>query len=143
MPQARCHPPLEGEGRRAASEARCEPGWGEFNFLVARSPHPDASLSLSVDPPPPGEGEERPTVWLLLSETSSALPRLLIHIDFHRAREDRAPGPQIGLHPRIAGHALAIELHEFGGVVFDLLHEASGVVDVLQQAHAPAAERLV
>jgi hypothetical protein len=45
---ARCpsYPPLEGEGRIAACEARCEPGWGDFStaaLFVVRDCHPTPS----------------------------------------------------------------------------------------------------
>src|SRR5262249_49190812 len=74
--------------------------------------------------------------------TKPRLAGLLVNVDFDRARDERAPGLQVGLHPRVAGDALAIELEEFGGVVFDLVHEAGRVVHVLQQADPPPAERL-
>src|SRR5882757_4986036 len=60
----RClHPPLEGEGRLALSEAKCETGWGDSltpdtAHRERPSPHPAARFTR-VDPPPPGEGEEK------------------------------------------------------------------------------------
>jgi PQQ-dependent catabolism-associated beta-propeller protein len=61
------HPPLEGEGRRVSSSARCVPGWGDrvpvasVRVLSPQStpPRPPA-LRLAVDPPPPGEGGSQP-----------------------------------------------------------------------------------
>jgi hypothetical protein len=52
------YPPLEGEGRIAACEARCEPGWGDLSTaalfgMIDLHPTPP----LRVDPPPPGEGK--------------------------------------------------------------------------------------
>src|SRR4029079_15219168 len=42
----RLHPPLKGEGRRAAREARCETGWGE----LCRKSHPTPLASLATLP---------------------------------------------------------------------------------------------
>src|SRR5262249_20611830 len=55
---------------------------------------------------------------------------LLVDVDLDRAGQQRAPRLQIGLHPWIAGHALPVKLDEFVGVVFDLVHEPGGVVDI-------------
>jgi hypothetical protein len=57
------HPPLEGEGRFACSEAECEPGWGDLSTRadperIDRHPTPYRILlrTIRYDPPPPGEG---------------------------------------------------------------------------------------
>ncbi len=66
------HPPLEGEGRLALSEARCETGWGDGlstrSQFETRDRHPTPPLpgrrfasSRRVDPPPPGEGKNAAT----------------------------------------------------------------------------------
>ena len=53
--RSRFHPPLEGEGRQARSEATCEPGWGDSGRKI----HPTPPLAFArVDPPPPGEGDK-------------------------------------------------------------------------------------
>jgi hypothetical protein len=82
------HPPLEGEGRRAASQARCEPGWGDARVQQLH-PTPlrlaDASRS---DPPPPGESE-------IVPRLQSAVARVLPAIEATIAR--LAAGPH---HPR-------------------------------------------
>jgi hypothetical protein len=54
------HPPLEGEGRRASREARCETGWGELS-LRGISPHPDRFRSRSSDRPSPIASRMFPT----------------------------------------------------------------------------------
>src|SRR5262249_35909823 len=53
-----------------------------------------------------------------LMRATHPLPRLLIHIDFDRALEQRAPGREPSLNPGIADDALAIELHLLRGFVF-------------------------
>ncbi len=53
------HPPLEGEGRLAESEANREAGWGDLSSGtgVRREITPPRSpASRAIDPPPPGEG---------------------------------------------------------------------------------------
>src|SRR5262249_61700920 len=72
--------------------------------------------------------------------TKPRLAGLLVDVDFDRSRHERAPGLQIGLHPRVAGDALAVELEKFGGVVLDLVHEAGRIGDGLQQAGPPPAD---
>src|ERR1700752_2879240 len=59
------YPPLEGEGRLAWSEAKCETGWGDSLHCGHRSrgeaftpPRPEFS-SIPAHPPPPGEGKKR------------------------------------------------------------------------------------
>jgi hypothetical protein len=71
------------------------------------------------------------------------LARFLINVNLDRAGEQRPPGLQIGLHPRIAGHPLAVDLEELVGLVLDLLDEAGRVVNILQQTYPLAAERLL
>src|SRR5262249_4190251 len=56
---------------------------------------------------------------------------LLIDIDFDRAGKERAPRLHRGLHARIAGDALAVDLNQLMGFIFDLVNEAGGIVDVL------------
>src|ERR671937_459130 len=65
---------------------------------------------------------------------------LLIDIELDCPAEHRTPSLQIGLHPRIAGELVAVELDRLVGLVFDLLHDPPRVVHVLQQANALAAE---
>src|SRR5262249_4270273 len=66
---------------------------------------------------------------------------LLVDVDIDRSAQHRAPGLQIGLHPRVACHLLPVQLERLMGFVLDLLHDALGIVHVLQEAHALAAER--
>src|SRR5215468_1493985 len=68
---------------------------------------------------------------------------LLIDIDFDRAGKQRAPRLHRGLHARVAGDALAVELDQLMGFIFDLVNEAGGIVDVLHKPHAARAKRLV
>jgi hypothetical protein len=89
---------LEGEGRRAASQARCEPGWGDAS---AQQVHPtplrlaDASRS---DPPPPGEGKEGSAPESeenIVPRLQSAVARVLPAIEATIARLSAGPH-----HPR-------------------------------------------
>src|SRR5262249_14381030 len=68
---------------------------------------------------------------------------LLVDVDFDRTGKEGAPGLQIGLHTRVARHALAVAFDNLVGFVFDFLNEPRRIVDVLQQAYVPTAERLV
>ncbi len=72
---------LEGEGRRAASQARCEPGWGDAGVQqVHPTPLRLADASRS-DPPPPGEGDES-----IVPRLQSAVARVLPAIEATIAR---------------------------------------------------------
>jgi hypothetical protein len=60
--RAHSYPPLEGEGRIASREARCDTGWGDSRS-IERVPelrdHPTPShisLSLNVSRPSPSRG---------------------------------------------------------------------------------------
>ena len=115
------HPPLEGEGRRAASQARCEPGWDDAGVQQLR-PTPlglaDASRS---DPPPsepaPGRAQARPG-WegvsthiadadpaLIVPRLQSAVARVLPAIEATIAR--LASGPQRPREMEQAGRTLS------------------------------------
>ena len=62
---ARCHPPLEGEGKGRPFAAEGSPGWGDGEaagdggavYVEALSPPPGPLTR--ADLPPPGGGEER------------------------------------------------------------------------------------
>jgi len=93
------HPPLEGEGRQAASEARCEPGWGG---APSQEDHPTplrlAHASRS-DPPPPGEGKDEQAAVLaapadLGAQLQSAVARVLPAIEAIIARLATGAGPR-------------------------------------------------
>src|SRR5262249_6840628 len=49
---------------------------------------------------------------------------LLIDIDFDRAGKQRAPRLHRGLHARVAGDALAVDLDQLMGFILDLVNEA-------------------
>src|SRR5262245_53189689 len=68
---------------------------------------------------------------------------LLIDVDFDGSAKHCPPGLEIGLDPGVAGETLAVELERLVGLVFDFVHEARWVVDVLEEAKALAAEHLV
>jgi hypothetical protein len=60
------YPPLEGEGRFAWSEAKCETGWGDLSTRAPRqwrdchpTPYRTALRAMRYDPPPPGEGKRK------------------------------------------------------------------------------------
>jgi len=64
-------------------------------------------------------------------------------VDLDRAGQKRTPGLQIGLHPRVAGDPLPVELKDFVSLILDLVDEAAGIIHVLQKPHPAPAERLI
>src|SRR5690242_10328614 len=70
------HPPLEGEGRCAWSEAECAAGRGESlsaETLPEWRDHPTPLALRAIDPPPPGEGKKDCPQLFALAESSIAL----------------------------------------------------------------------
>src|SRR5208337_1192597 len=67
-------------------------------------------------------------------------PRFPVDVDLHRTGQQRTPGLQIGLHPRIAGDPLAIDLDNLVGVVFNFVNEPCRIIHILQESAPPPAE---
>ena len=124
------HPPLEGEGRRAASQARCEPGWGGVQQLHP-TPPPQEPAPGRAQARPGWEGEEGQVgrgEEAIVPRLRSAVARVLPAIEATIAR--LAAGPH---HPREmeqAGRALSSltrALRELNGLLAQ--HKAAGEDD--------------
>jgi len=57
------HPPLEGEGRRASSEARGTPGWGAAHVDQNHPTPPPSLTSFTLASTLPLQGRVAPNSW--------------------------------------------------------------------------------